>query len=225
MTHHVHPYAHRLGILRDWKSRWFGVGTDYKGYLRTDVLIRKHLAKVLRDFHISTVDIERRGEELRIIIKTSRPGLIIGRSGEGITKIKQGLERLVRKQKLMGADVLKVDVEEVKSPESDAAIVATMVTEGLEKRMPFRRIMKQTAEKVMANRDVKGVRIVLSGRLGGADMARTEQIKKGRIPLQTFRADVDYAHREAYTPQGQVGTKVWVYRGDVFEDDVHVTRS
>ena len=113
---------------------------------------------------------------------------------------------------------IKFDVIEVKSPESNAAVVAYMVAEGLEKRLPFRRVMKQTVEKVMANRDVKGVRVVMSGRLGGAEMARKEQLKKGRIPLQTFRADIDFAHERANLPYGVIGIKVWIYRGDIFED-------
>lgn len=218
MTHHVHPFAHRLGILRDWQSRWFARGNDYQAFLRSDVLIRKHLDKVLRDMYVSGVEMERQGTKLKIVIKTSRPGLIIGRSGEGIAKLKKNLDVFVAANKLAGVDSLKLDVEEVKSPESHAAIVGAMVREGIEKRMPFRRVLKQTADKVMANRDVQGMRINLSGRLAGADMARREAIKKGRIPLQTFRADIDYAHVEAHIPQGQIGIRVWIYRGDVFED-------
>jgi len=217
MTHRVHPFAHRLGILRDWQSRWFARGGDYKAYLRTDVLIRKFLDKALVGMYVSGVDMERQGAQLKVTIRTSRPGLIIGRSGEGIAKLKKSIDSLVLKQKLVGAENIKFEIEEVKSPESHAAIVAAMVKEGIEKRMPFRRVLKQTVEKVMANRDVQGVRINLGGRLGGADMARREQIKKGRIPLQTFRADIDYAHDEAHIPQGQIGIRVWIYRGDVFE--------
>ncbi len=219
MTHHVHPFAHRLGILRDWQSRWFARGNDYQAYLKTDILIRKHLEKALRDMYVGGIDMERQGARLKIVIKTSRPGLIIGRSGEGITKIKKNLDALIAAKNLVGAEALKLEVEEVRSPEANAAIVAIMVREGIEKRFPFRRVLKQTAEKVMANRDVQGVRIHLSGRLGGADMARREAIKRGRIPLQTFRADIDYAHDEAHIPQGQIGIRVWIYRGEVFDKD------
>ncbi|MEN9405141.1 MAG: hypothetical protein RLY47_100 [Candidatus Parcubacteria bacterium] len=219
MTHHVHPFAHRLGILRDWQSRWFARGNDYQAYLKTDILIRKHLEKALRDMYVGGIDIERQGTRLKILIKTSRPGLIIGRSGEGITKIKKNLDALIAAKKLVGADALKLEVEEIRSPEANAAIVAIMAREGIEKRFPFRRVLKQTAEKVMANRDVQGMRIHLSGRLGGADMARREAIKRGRIPLQTFRADIDYAHDEAHIPQGQIGIRVWIYRGEVFDKD------
>ena len=154
----------------------------------------------------------------RIVIKTSRPGLIIGRSGEGAAKLKNDVQKQLRKLKLEETPELKIDIEEVRSPESNAAIVGYMIAEGLEKRMPFRRVLKQTVEKVMANRDVKGVRVSIAGRLGEADMARTEQIKKGRIPLQTFRADIDYAREKAYLPYGVLGIKVWIYKGDVFED-------
>jgi small subunit ribosomal protein S3 len=217
MTHRVHPYAHRLGILRDWQSRWFARGSDYQSNLKTDVLIRKKIADLTARMYVSTIEMERRGAQLRIIVKTSRPGLIIGRSGEGIAKLKKEIDRFVLKQKLVGAGTIKLEVEEIKSPESHAMIVAGMVAEGIEKRTPFRRVLKQTVEKVMANRDVQGVRIHLSGRLGGADMARREQIKRGRIPLQTFRADIDYAHHEAHIPQGQIGIRVWIYRGDIFK--------
>lgn len=218
MTHRVHPFAHRLGILRDWRSRWFARSGDYQKFLRTDVLIRGFLNKALENMYVAGVEIERHGAQLKITVKSSRPGLIIGRSGEGIAKIKKALDAFVQKQKLVAADQIKFEIEEVKSPESHSAIVAGMAKEGIEKRMPFRRVLKQTVEKVMANRDVQGVRIHLSGRLGGADMARREQIKRGRIPLQTFRADIDYAHEEAHIPQGQIGIRVWIYRGDIFPD-------
>jgi small subunit ribosomal protein S3 len=217
MTHRVHPFAHRLGILRDWQSRWFARAGEYQAFLRTDVLLRRKIAQLTRMMYVSNVDIERRNSQLRIVIKTSRPGLIIGRSGEGIAKLKKELDAFVLKNKLASADTLKLEVEEIKSPESHAAIVAAMAVEGIEKRTPFRRVLKQTVEKVMANRDVQGVRIHLSGRLGGSDMARREQIKRGRIPLQTFRADIDYAHDEAHIPQGQIGIRVWIYRGDIFD--------
>jgi small subunit ribosomal protein S3 len=167
---------------------------------------------------IETVEIERSDKALRIIIKTARPGLIIGRSGEGITKLKKDLDLFLRQQKLTSKPELKLDIEEVRSPESSARLVGQMIAEGLEKRLTFRRVMKQTAEKVMANRDVMGVRIILSGRLGGADMARKEELKKGRVPLQTLRADIDFARVTANMPYGAIGIKVWIYRGDVFTD-------
>jgi small subunit ribosomal protein S3 len=220
MTHTVHPYAHRLGIIRDWRSRWFPAGKkQYRDALKIDNRIRAFLKKRLRGAYVANVEIERGTKELRIIIETSRPGIIIGRSGEGATKLNRELRDLVKKESSSTSiPEVKVDVVEVKSPESRAAIVAYMIAEGLEKRLQFRRVMKQTADKVMANRDVQGVRIMVSGRLGGADMKRKEEVKKGRIPLQTFRADIDFAHEEAYLPYGVIGIKVWIYRGEIFSD-------
>jgi len=219
MTHQVHPYSHRLGILRDWKSRWFSNDPkQYREFMKGDIMIREYLTKRLRGFYVSEVIIERNAGVFRIVIKTSRPGLIIGRSGDGAQKLKSDVQKQINKLKLSETPELKIDIEEIRSPESNAAIVGYMVAEGLEKRMPFRRVLKQTVEKVMANRDVKGVRVSVGGRLGGTEMARTEQIKKGRIPLQTFRADIDFAREKAYLPYGVIGIKVWIYKGDIFED-------
>lgn len=219
MTHTVHPYAHRLGIIKDWKSRWFSADrAQYREFIKCDTIVREFLVKRLRGFYVSSIEIERSASTFRIIIKTSRPGLIIGRSGEGALKLKVEVAKVVQKLKLAEVPNIKIDIEEVRSPESNAAIVGQMIAEGLEKRFPFRRILKQTAEKVIANRDVKGVRIAVSGRLGGAEMSRREQLKRGRIPLQTFRADIDFAREKAYLPYGIIGIKVWIYRGDVFED-------
>jgi small subunit ribosomal protein S3 len=216
MTHRVHPYSHRLGILRDWKSRWFSPKGKYKDTLRGDVLIRKFLEKRLKGLFIADIEIERSMKALRVILSSSRPGMIIGREGTGSESLRQEIKNLLAKNSLLDPKVdVKLDIKEVKSAESNAAIVAQMVVEGLEKRMPFRRVVKQTVEKVMANRDVQGVKIVLSGMITSG-MARTETHKKGRIPLQTLRADVDYATATAALPLGTVGVKVWIYKGDIF---------
>ena len=219
MTHVVHPYSHRLGILRSWKSRWFANSPkQYRESLKCDTLIREFLMKRLRGFYVSLIEIERNSGILRIIIKTSRPGMIIGRSGEGSQKLKSDLLKMISKIRFIGSTPeVKLDIEEVRSPESNAAIVSQMIAEALEKRVQFRRVLKQTVEKVMANRDVLGVRITVGGRLGGAEMSRKESIKKGRIPLQTFRADIDYATEKAHLPYGVIGIKVWIYKGDVFD--------
>lgn len=217
MSKIVHPYSHRLGIIRDWKSRWFATDKNYRANLKADVLIRQMLVKELRGMYAAAIEFERNAKQLRIIIKTSRPGIIIGRGGDGSTKLRNKIVALMEKHKLQVPD-LKLDIEEIRSPESNAAVVAYMVAEALEKRMPFRRVLKQTIEKVIANRDVKGVRIALGGRLGGGDMARTEELKRGRIPLQTFRSDIDYAREKAYLPYGVIGIKVWIYRGDIFPE-------
>lgn len=218
MSHKVHPFSHRLGIIRDWQSRWFGDNKKYRDFLKGDILIRNFLQKTLVDMYVSKIEIERGEKKLRIVIKTSRPGLIIGRAGEGTEKLRKNLNTFMRKNNILDTNVeLKIDVEEVRSPESDAQIVALMVREMIEKRMPFRRVLKQTVDKVMANRDVQGVRIRISGRLNGAEMARTEELRKGRVPLQTFRADVDFSRVRAKISQGDLGVKVWIYRGDIFE--------
>jgi small subunit ribosomal protein S3 len=217
MTHVVHPYSHRIGIIRDWKSRWFAGRGAYQRNLKEDLLLREHLAKKLRGLYVASVDIERSQKMTRVIIKTSRPGMLIGRSGEGADKLKNEVRAFLTKVGVAPKD-LKLDVEEVRSPESNAAIVAYMIAEQLEKRLPFRRVMKQTIEKVMANRDVQGVKVYLGGRLGGAEMARREEIKKGRIPLQTLRADIDFAREKAHMTYGDIGIKVWIYRGEVFAD-------
>lgn len=219
MTHVSHPYIQRIGINRDWRSRWFAKEPKlFREYLRTDAAIRKLLQKRLKGMSVADIEIERNQSELRIIVKTARPGLVIGRSGEGATRIRKEIDMLLRTLKLTEKPTVKFDVEEVRSAESSASIVGQMVAEGLEKRMPFRRVMKQTIEKVMANRDVEGVRIIVSGRLGGADMARKEEQKRGRIPLQTLRADIDFTNYRANLPYGVIGIKVWIYRGEVFAD-------
>ncbi len=220
MTHTVHPYAHRLGIIRDWRSRWFaGDKKTFRENIAVDAAIRTFLKKRLRSMHVAEIEIERSQSEVRVILHTARPGLVIGRSGENATKLRKELTNVVNKAAKNHGRAVKLDIMEIRQPETSAAVVGFMVAEGLEKRMPFRRVLKQTVEKVMAVREVIGVRVVVSGRLGGADMSRTEQIKKGRIPLQTFRANIDYAHQEANLPYGVIGIKVWVYLGDQ-----HVTR-
>lgn len=214
MSKVVNPFAHRLGILRDWRHRWFATGPAYQEHLKAAILLREFLLKELRGMYVGGIELER-GKALRIIVKTSRPGLIIGRSGEGSMKLRKSIETFLSRKGLTVPEI-KLDIEEIRSPESNAAIVAYMVAEGLEKRLAFRRVLKQTIEKVMANRDVKGVRIEVAGMLGGGSMARTEGLKKGRVPLQTMRADVDFARERANLPLGVVGVKVWIYKGDVF---------
>ncbi len=217
MTHTVHPYAHRLGILRDWKSRWFGVGKEYRVALKSDVLMREYLVKKLKGFYVSSVEIERSGKVLKIIIKTARPGMIIGRQGEGTVRLKNDLNRFIFKHKISVKE-LRLEVEEIRSPEADASVVAQMISTGLARRLPFRRVLKQTMDKVMANKEVHGARFSISGRLGGAEMGRKEEIKKGMLPLQTLRADIDFARERAVLPYGTIGVKVWIYKGEIFSE-------
>jgi small subunit ribosomal protein S3 len=224
MSHSVHPYSHRLGIIRDWKSRWFSMNKGFRDALKADITLREYLEKKMRGQYIASIEMERNQKSFRIIIKTSRPGVIIGRNGEGSVKLRNEIVKFMTKNKLAIPMDFKLDIEEVKSPDADAAIVAYMIAEGLEKRMPFRRVMKQTVEKVMANRDVLGVRVYLGGRLGGAEMARSEELKKGRIPLQTLRADIDYAQEKAHMTYGDIGIKVWIYKGDIFAQKANTAK-
>lgn len=218
MSKIVHPYAHRLIILRDWKSRWFADPKKYVAYLKGDVLIREYLEKKLRGMYISTIEIERSRKATRFIIKTSRPGMIIGRNGEGATKLKEDILKKMDKLGIPKPEDLKLEIVEISNPEADAAVIAYMVAEGLEKRMPYRRVIKQIIEKAMNAHGVEGARIVLSGRLGGAEIARTEELKRGSVPLQSFRADIDFKRERAHLPYGDVGIKVWIYRGRIFAD-------
>lgn len=219
MTHVAHPFIQRIGLNRDWRSRWFATDKKhFREYLRTDAAIRKLLARKLKGMSVDVIEVERDEKVLRVIIKTARPGLVIGRSGEGAKNLQRDVDMLLRTLKLSEKPEVKLDIEEIRTPELSAQLVGQMVAEGLEKRMQFRRVMKQTVEKVMANRDVQGVRIMMSGRLGGADMSRVEELKKGRVPLQTLRADIDFARIRANLPYGVIGIKVWIYRGDVFAD-------
>lgn len=220
MSHSVHPYSHRLGIIRGWKSRWFSFGKDFKVNLKSDVKIREYLEKKMRGLYVASIEIERNDKSVRMIITTSRPGMIIGRNGEGITKLRSDILKYSARQELNIPKEFKLDIEEIKNPEANATIVAYMIAEGLEKRMPFRRVMKQTIEKVMANKDVEGIRVYLGGRLAGAEIARSEELKKGRIPLQTLRADIDYAQEKAHMTYGDIGIKVWIYRGEIFDKDI-----
>lgn len=216
MTHSVHPYSHRLGIIRDWQSRWFGKDGKYQEYLKTDILLREYLTKRLRGLYVDAVEIERGATDYRLIVKTARPGLLIGRGGEGVTKLKNDILKELRRLKLPMPPAFKLDIEEVKDPEAHAKVVGEMIAEALEKRLPFRRVVKQMAEKVLSQKNVKGVKITLSGRLGGAEMSRVENLKKGQIPLQTLRADIDFAREKAYLSYGVIGIKVWIYRGEIF---------
>jgi len=218
MGQKVHPYGLRVGYIFDWKSRWFGDKEQYRAFLKGDVLLREHLEKRLKGFYVSDIEIERSEKSLKIIIKTSRPGMIIGKSGEGSAKLKTDVLKKANKLDIKIPEEFKINIEEIRSPESNASIVSKMIAEGLEKRLPFRMVIKQTVEKVMANRDVKGAKISVSGRLGGAEMSRREEVKRGGIPLQTFRADIDFAKERAVLPYGTIGIKVWIYKGEIFSD-------
>lgn len=220
MTHRVHPYIFRINQLYPWKSRWFNL-KKFREYLREDTFLREWLEERLKSAHIKSVEIERSPNILHVLIKTSRPGILIGRGGEGAEKLKHEIQgRLIKIWRRFKTSSekreIKLTIEEVRFPETHAAIAAQMIVEELEKRIHFRRVMKQALEKISSARDVKGAKISLKGRLDGAEMARYEWAKKGRIPLQTIRADVDYAEKTAHTKYGTIGVKAWIYKGDVF---------
>jgi small subunit ribosomal protein S3 len=206
-----------LVILRDWRSRWYGEAGKFRSFLKADVLLREYLQKKLRPYSLDGIEFERGANSYKIIIKTARPGMIIGRSGEGVTKLRTDIMAQLKRWKIEVPKDVRLEIEEVRVPEKHAAVVAMQIAESLEKRLTFRRVMKQAIEKVSANRDVQGVRVVLSGRLGGADMSRREALMKGRLPLQTLRADIDFAREKAHMSYGDIGIKVWIYRGEIFE--------
>lgn len=215
MTHKVHPRAFRLGYTTDWKSRWFN-RKKYKEYLKQDYYLREFIISRLKQAAIKEIEIKRSANSINIVIHAARPGIIIGRGGTGIQEIKREIIDKIFKGQTKDLDI-KLDIEEIKKPETHAQIVAQSIAEQLERRMPFRRVMKQTLSKVMQSPEVKGVKISISGRLGGTEMARREWLKAGEMPLQTLRADIDYAHINAYTTYGVIGVKVWVYKGEKFE--------
>jgi small subunit ribosomal protein S3 len=194
---------------------------NYRTALKTDITIREFLQKELRQYFIGGLEIERTQKTLRVIVKTSRPGMIIGKAGDGVVKLREKILKLLHKNKIsLGNQEFKLDIEEVRNPEANAAICGMMIAESLEKRLPFRRVMKQALSKIIANKEVKGVRIYLGGRLGGAEIARSEAMMKGRVPLQTLRADIDFAREKAHMTYGDIGIKVWIYKGEIFDKDV-----
>lgn len=208
MGQKINPYGFRLGITTDWKSRWFSE-RNYKEYLTEDWKIRDLIMDSLPDAAISRIEVERkRGETLKVDIHTARPGIVIGRKGAKADELRAGLTKLTGNLKV------QLNIVEIKSPELDAALIAQGVADQLVGRIAFRRAMKravQNAQKAGA----LGIRVQCSGRLGGAEMSRTEWYREGRVPLHTLRADIDYGFREARTSSGRVGVKVWIYRGDI----------
>jgi len=214
MAHKVHPKSFRLGTISNWRSLWFN-RKKYKEFLKQDYELREFLMKKLKQAAINDIEIKRSANLIQIKIHSARPGIIIGRGGTGINDLKREIIRKIFKGRTNGIDI-KLDIEEVKKPEIHAQIVAQNIAEQLERRMPFRSVMKRAIEKVMQNPEVRGVKISLSGRLGGAEMARREWLKKGEMPLQTLRADIDYAQVNAYTTYGTIGVKVWIYKGEKF---------
>ncbi|MEV6274006.1 30S ribosomal protein S3 [Nocardia sp. NPDC051832] len=207
MGQKINPHGFRLGITTDWKSRWYA-DKQYAEYVKEDVQIRKLLATGMERAGISKVEIERTRDRVRVDIHTARPGIVIGRRGAEADRIRAELEKLTKKQ-------VQLNILEVKNPESDAQLVAQGVAEQLSNRVAFRRAMRKAIQSAMRSPNVKGIRVQCSGRLGGAEMSRSEFYREGRVPLHTLRADIDYGLYEAKTTFGRIGVKVWIYKGDI----------
>jgi small subunit ribosomal protein S3 len=208
MGQKIHPYGFRLGTTTDWKSRWIADRQEYRDYLAEDSSIRRYLMEQLPNAAISRIEVERTRDKLQIDVHTARPGIVIGRKGSEADRLRSGLT------KLTGNPQVKLNIVEIKQPELDAALIAQGVADQLVGRMAFRRAMKRAMQNSM-KAGAKGIKIQSSGRLGGAEMGRTEQYREGQVPLHTLRADVDYGLREAHTTYGRIGVKVWLYKGDI----------
>lgn len=211
MGHKINPTSFRLKITETWKSKWFSQN-NYVELLKEDIKIREYLESHLKKAGLSRIDIERLNDgTITVIIKTSKPGLIIGKGGAGIEELKKRI-----KTKLKIKKELKVNIEEVRDINMHAQVIANQIAESIEKRVAFRRLMKQTLEQVI-QAGAKGVKVAIGGRLNGAEIARTEHLSSGKIPLHTLRANIDFAKSTAFTTYGTIGVKVWIYKGDVFE--------
>lgn len=217
MGQKVHPLALRLGYTKNWRSLWFAERRDYSKNVQEDFKIRKYIREKFIQAAVSLIVIERLAEQIKVRIHTARPGVIIGRRGADIDRLRAELKEISGKD----MDKIIVDIQEIKQPNLDAQLVAQSVAFQLEKRVAFRRAMKRAIEQSRAA-GAKGIKIRCAGRLGGAEMARTEKYYEGKIPLQTLRADIDYGFAEASTTYGLLGVKVWIYKGDVIKDQEEI---
>ena len=212
MGQKVHPYGFRVGYIYDWKSRWFANKKEFPKLLLEDTKIRKYVKKALSTAAVSKIEIERASEKIRILIYSARPGIIIGRRGAEIEKLKEEIRKITAKEIL-------IDIKDIKNPNIDAQLVSENISFQLEKRIPHKRAMKKAVQAALDS-GAQGVKIICSGRLGGAEIARREAYRVGSIPAQTLRADVDYGFSEAITTYGLIGVKVWIYKGDKVLDKV-----
>lgn len=208
MGQKVHPIGMRLGIIKDWSSTWYAGSKNYAEFLQTDLQVRDYLRKKLANASVSRIQIERPASNARIVIHTARPGIVIGKKGEDIERLRMAISAM------MGVPVT-VSVEEIRKPELDAYLVAESVAQQIERRIMFRRAMKRAVTNTM-RLGALGIKINVSGRLNGAEIARSEWYREGRVPLHTLRADIDYGFAEAYTTYGVIGIKVWIFKGEVF---------
>lgn len=207
MGQKTHPHGFRLGFNKQWSSRWFSKGTEYSNFVHEDLKMKKMIKKRYSHAGISEVDVERVGPKVRVLVHTARPGIVIGRGGKEIENLKSLLHEIVGKE-------VYIDIREVDKPELCALLVAEGIAIQLEKRIAYRRAMRRAVDMAL-KMGAKGIKVMCSGRLGGVEIARSEWYLKGRLPLQTLRADIDYGFTEAFTTYGQIGIKVWIYRIDV----------
>ena len=207
MGQKIHPIGFRIGVIRDWESKWYA-GKEFPALLLEDAKIRKYVKKSLYSAGVSKIEIERAANKVKVTVFTAKPGIIIGRGGKGVDDLRRELEKLAA-----GKTVI-VNVQEVRSPETDAQLVAESIAQQIERRISYKRAMKQSVFSTM-RMGAKGIRIRVAGRLGGAEMARIDNDKAGKVPLHTLRADIDYGFTEAKTTYGNIGVKVWIYKGDV----------
>lgn len=227
MGNKINPQSYRIGVVKNWPSRWFFLGkargasglSSYKTYLQEDEAIRKVISEKISPAGIASVEIERTSTNLRIFIKAARPGFVIGRGGKGIEELTKAIESALKKLNRERKVSLSVNVEELKRNEVSATYEAQQIAWDIEKRIPFRQALNKKLEAIMQNREIKGCKIQLSGRLDGAEISRREWKTKGSLPLQTLRADIDYGTATAHCSYGAVGIKVWVYKGEVFDKD------
>ncbi len=211
MGQKVHPIGIRLGIIKDWTSKWYANSKDYADFLNKDIEVRSFLEKKLAHASVSRIQIDRPAHNARITIHTARPGIVIGKKGEDIEKLKTSIAEM------MGIPV-HINIEEIRKPEVDAVLVAQSVAQQLERRIMFRRAMKRSVTNAM-RLGAQGIKINVSGRLNGAEIARAEWYREGRVPLHTFRADVDYGTAEANTTYGIIGVKVWIFKGEILDTE------
>jgi small subunit ribosomal protein S3 len=212
MAFKAHPKILRIRKMEDWNSRGF-YEKDFASKLEEDFKIRKFLEEKIGDINLEKVEIERSPGKINLIINTARPGLIIGRGGEGVEKLKEEIEKKI----LKGKTELRIEIREVKNPWTSAILVAKWMASQVEKRVPYRRVLKQALSRVMAQKGVEGCKVQLAGRLDGVEIARTEWLKQGKLPRQTLRANIDYGQATAFCIYGVVGVKVWIYKGEKFE--------
>ena len=209
MGQKVHPTGFRIGVIYDWQSKWFA-DQNYDELLREDLTIREYIGRTMRDAGVSKVEIDRNANMVTVTIHTAKPGIVIGRGGQKVDELRNELETLTKKR-------IRVNIQEIRMPELDAALVARSIADQLERRVAFRRALKQTVSRTMA-RGALGCKAMVAGRLGGAEMSRRESTMEGQVPLHTLRADIDFGRAEAHTTFGRIGVKVWIYKGEALPE-------